>query len=265
MNSGASTSLEVLLAPAEFEALAARDLRRTVCVVFDVLRATSSMVTALGNGAAAIIPAAEIAEALQVRQQRPEVLLAGERDGVRILASQTGSVPFDLGNSPREFTREAVAGRTIVMTTTNGTRALRACAKARKVLLGSFLNLGATADFLSKTKPESLLLVCSGTFEQAAAEDALGAGALCDLLWDNYAAGAVADSAFMVRSLYELAKSDLTEALFQTRNGRRLCSRPELREDVPFCGRRNVFNLLAEMTSDGVVGAGPLADTAYKA
>jgi 2-phosphosulfolactate phosphatase len=253
MNAGPSTALEVLFAPAEFDALAARDLSRTVCVVFDVLRATSSMVTALGNGAAAIIPTAEIAEALQVRQQQPEVLLAGERDGVRILASQTGSISFDLGNSPREFTRNVVAGRTIVMTTTNGTRALRACAKARQILLGSFLNLGATADFLLRIKAESLLLVCGGTFEQAAAEDALGAGALCELVWNQYGAGAVADSAFMVRSLYDLAKNDLTAAFSQTRNGRRLCSRPDLREDVPFCARRDVFRLAAEMSPDGAV------------
>jgi 2-phosphosulfolactate phosphatase len=253
MNPGSSTTLEVLFAPAEFEALGARDLRQTVCVVFDVLRATSTMVTALGNGAAAIIPTAEIAEAMQVWRQRPDVQLAGEREGVRILAGQTGSIAFDLGNSPREFTREAVAGRTLVMTTTNGTRALRACAGARQVLLGSFLNLGATANFLLQTKPESLLLVGSGTFEQAAGEDALGAGALCELLWDNYGAGAVADSAFMVRNLFALAKGDLAAACSQTRNGRRLCSRPDLREDVPFCARRDVFDLVAEMSSDGTV------------
>ena len=78
------TTLEVLFAPAEFARLDQRDLRHTVCVVFDVLRATSTMVTALGNGAAAIAPVAEIAEALAFRQRQPDVLLAGERDGVRI-------------------------------------------------------------------------------------------------------------------------------------------------------------------------------------
>jgi len=248
-----STSLEVLFAPAEFEALAGRDLRQTVCVVFDVLRATSTMVTALGNGAAALIPTAEITEALRVRQQGPGVLLAGERNGVRILASQTGSIDFDFGNSPREFTSGRVAGKTIAMTTTNGTRALRACAGARKVLLGSFLNLRATAEFLLRTEPESLLLVCSGTFEQTALEDVLGAGALIELLLPKYGGGEVSDSAIIARQLISQAAPDLSAALARTRNGRRLTSRPELREDVPFCARQDVFSLVAELCSDGAV------------
>jgi len=180
------TKIEVLFAPAEFESLKDRDLRETVCVVFDVLRATSSMMAALGNGAAAIIPVADIPEALGIRKRKPEVLLAGEREGRRIEADLTGSIAFDLGNSPREFTKEKVSGKTIVMSTTNGTRALRACAQARMVVVGSFLNLRATAAFIEKQNAADLLLVCSGTFDQAAYEDILGAGALCDLLWSNY-------------------------------------------------------------------------------
>src|SRR6266404_2400812 len=127
-------AIEVLFTPADFEALSRRDLGETLCVVFDVLRATSSMVTALGNGAAAIVPVAEIEEALEIRKRQPDVLLAGERNGLRIQAELTGALAFDLGNSPREFTPEIVKDKTIVMTTTNGTRALRACASARTVL-----------------------------------------------------------------------------------------------------------------------------------
>lgn len=129
--------LEVTFTPAEFAALRQRDLSQTVCVVFDVLRATSSIVTALANGACEIIPVCEIAEAVALRQARPDLLLAGERNGRRILRAQTGSVDFDLGNSPREFTRERVAGRSIAMTTTNGTRALQACRGARRLLVGA--------------------------------------------------------------------------------------------------------------------------------
>src|SRR6266536_3353077 len=121
-------TIEVLFTPAEFETLRKRDLSEATCVVFDVLRATSSMVTALANGAEAIIPVSEISEALEIKRKEPEVLLAGERDGLRIEANLTGSISFDLGNSPREFTREKVAGRKIAITTTNGTRALRSCA-----------------------------------------------------------------------------------------------------------------------------------------
>ena len=248
-------TLEVLFAPAEYARLHERDLRQTVCVVFDVLRATSTMVTALGNGATAIAPVAEIADALSLRKRQPEVLLAGERDGVRIGGHLTGSVGFDFGNSPREFTAASVGGRTIAMTTTNGTRALRACAPASAVLVGSFLNLRATAEFIEQQGPMHLLLVCSGTRDQAAYEDVLGAGALCDLLWAKYGGGAVADSALIARRLFQLEQGDLLTAVAQSRNGRRLMALPELREDVAFCVQRDRFKFVTEMGKDGVVRA----------
>jgi 2-phosphosulfolactate phosphatase len=246
-------TLEVLFAPAEYALLSQRDLRQTVCVVFDVLRATSTMVTALGNGATAIVPVAEIAEALAIRKQRPEVLLAGERDGVRIEGHLTGGVSFDLGNSPREFTAAKVGGRRIVMTTTNGTRALRACAPAAAVLLGSFLNLGATAEAVQKRALPHLLVVCSGTLDQAAYEDVLGAGALCEMLWPTYRGGMVADSAHIARRLFRLDKDDLPAAVSQSRNGRRLLVNPDLHEDVAFCVQRDLFSLAAELGTDGEV------------
>jgi 2-phosphosulfolactate phosphatase len=247
------TSLEVLLAPAEYALMQERDLRQTVCVVFDVLRATSTMVTALGKGAAAIVPVAEIPEALSLRQRQPDILLAGERDGLRIEANLTGGVTFDLGNSPREFTAPMVNGKTIAMTTTNGTRALRACAPASAVLLGSFLNLRATAQFIETQAPAHLLFVCSGTLDQAAYEDLLGAGALCDLLWPRYGAGAVADSAQIARRLFRLGQTDLLSAVSQSRNGRRLLAHPDLRADVPFCLQRDLFGLVAELGKDGII------------
>src|SRR5271156_2840041 len=126
-------TLEIIFTPAKLPALAQQDLSETVCVVFDVLRATSTFVTALHNGAKAIIPVSEISEALAIRHARPDVLLAGERNGVRISAQ---GIDFDLGNSPREFTPEKVRGRTMVSTTTNGTRALRPGAGAKRALAG---------------------------------------------------------------------------------------------------------------------------------
>jgi 2-phosphosulfolactate phosphatase len=247
------TTLEVLFAPAEYALLHERDLGQTVCVVFDILRATSTMVTALGNGAVAIVPVAGIPEALNIRKRQPEVLLAGERDGLRIDAGLTGSVGFDLGNSPREFTAARVGGKTIVMTTTNGTRALRACAPAAAVLLGSFLNLRATAEFIEQQSPPHLLLVCSGTLDQAAYEDVLGAGALCDLLWPQYGGGAVGDSAHIARRLFLLDQNDLLAAAARSRNGRRLMAHEALRDDVPFCVQRDLFRLVAELGKDGAV------------
>jgi 2-phosphosulfolactate phosphatase len=246
-------SLEVLFSPAEFSALEHHDLGATVCVVFDVLRATSSMITALSNGAEAIIPVASIPEALSLRLQQAKVLLAGERDGVRIPAELTGSISFDLGNSPREFTKEIVAGRTIVMTTTNGTRALRACAHAKRVLVSSFLNLGATQDALSGEAPDRLVLVCSGTQEEAAYEDALCAGALCDLLWGQVDEGGISDSALIALKLFRQEGHDLLAAVSQSRNGRRLLAHAELREDVRYCVQRDALSEVPEMNGDGRV------------
>src|SRR5689334_16795337 len=117
--------LGVLFTPADFQTLRERDLSRTVCVVFDVLRATSSLVTALGNGAKAIMPVQEIGEAVALKTKESDILLAGERKGVRIQGQLSGGIAFDFGNSPREFTAEKVSGKRIVTTTTNGTRALQ--------------------------------------------------------------------------------------------------------------------------------------------
>ena len=247
------TSLEVLFTPADFTALKNRDLSKTTCVVFDILRATTTMITALANGAREIIPVAEIAEALAVRAQRRDVLLAGERDGLRIRAAQTGSVDFDLGNSPREFTAAVVRGKTIVITTTNGTRALRACAPARTIWIASFLNLGAVAARIERDHPVNLLLVCSGTVEHASLEDTLAAGALVDLIGQVYATGQVADSATMARQIFQPWRNDLPGAMQQAGNGRKLLANPELSGDVQFCVQRDTVNLLAALQPDGRV------------
>jgi 2-phosphosulfolactate phosphatase len=246
-------SLEVLLAPAELTRLAQMHLSRTVCVVFDILRATTTMMVALANGADAIRPVAEISEALALKQQDPNLLLAGERNGVRIEASLTGGVPFDLGNSPREFTAEIVQGKTIVMTTTNGTRALRACAGAQQILLGSFLNLRATAQWLRQHHPLHLILVCSGTQDQPALEDILAAGALCERIWAQYSHGQTSDGAEVARRLYPLLQANLVEAMRSTRNGRRLLAHPELRDDIWFCVQREIIPFVAGITPYGTV------------
>lgn len=243
--------MDVLFTPAEFATLPRLDLTSTCCVVFDVLRATSTMITALGNGAAAMIPVAEIAEALERRAANPNVLLAGERHGVRIRRDQTGSIDFDFGNSPREFTAERVSGRTVVITTTNGTRALRSCASAETVLIGSFLALGALAEWITVRKPEKLLILCSGTYEEAAFEDVLGAGALCDLLWPVYGKGAVSDSAQIARQIYRASANDLLASMKFARNGRRLLEMPDLRDDVPFCLQRDSLSIVAALNRQG--------------
>ena len=209
--------------------------------------------TALANGAAEIIPVAEIDEALAARRRQPGVLLAGERNGVLIHADLAGGIEFDLGNSPREFTRERVSGKTIVMTTTNGTRALRACAGAKTVLAGSFLGLRAIGRWVEEQKPRHLLLVCSGTVDQASYEDVLGAGALCEVVWELYSGGQIADSAAIARDLYHSTRSDLSNGMQKARNGRRLLGLPELRDDVRFCLQRDTLDFVAELSAEGAV------------
>lgn len=246
-------SLEVLFAPAEYEALPGRDLRRTVCVVFDIFRATSTIVTALANGAAAVVPVAEISDALALRRQNPKILLAGEREGLRIHAGLTGGIDFELGNSPREFTAETVKGRWIALSTTNGSRALRACSRAQEVLAGSFLNLSATAEYVRRTAAESLLLICSGTGNHAAYEDLLGAGAFVDLLRQEFAEENIADSARVACEIYEQNRRDLFGAAKNSRNGRRLMAIPDLRDDLSWCLERDRFPLVAKLNGDSLI------------
>jgi 2-phosphosulfolactate phosphatase len=246
------TSLELLFTSAEFASLKERNLSDTVCVVFDILRATTSMMTALSNGATAIIPVAEIADALALREKNPDFLLAGEREGLRIRAAQTGGIDFDLANSPREFTPEEVRGKTIAMTTTNGTRALQACAGAKTILIGSFLNLRPLANWIIEQQPPNVILVCAGTYEQSALEDTLAAGALCEKIWVHYAGGELSDSAEIARRIYPLMQMDLIGAMNHSRNGRRLLSNAALRNDVWFCLQRETLNFIAEC-KDGVV------------
>lgn len=248
-----SKKIEVTFTPADFNALAERDISRTVCVVFDILRATTTMTAALANGAKAVIPVSTIDEAVAMRQDRPAVLLAGERDGVKILADQSGGTDFDLGNSPREFTADAVSGKTIVTTTTNGTRALRACVGARQVLIASMLNLRNVANWIEENEVEHLILVCAGTHEEAAYEDMIGAGALCDMIWPLFVTGHVADSAEMARQAYRIVQRDLLSAMQYAQNGRRLLAHPDLAEDVRFCMQRETLTILAGMNESGEV------------
>jgi 2-phosphosulfolactate phosphatase len=248
--------IETVLTPAELPALAQRDLRATACVVFDVLRATSTFVTALHHGAKAIIPVSEIAEALAFRKSKVQspkskvILLGGERNGVRISAE---GIDFDLGNSPREYTPDKIRGKTIVSTTTNGTRALRACAGAKTVLAAAFLNLNATTKFLLRKNFENVLLICAGTRDNAALEDILAAGAMVEELSAREdARPAFSDSAQIALAAYAQTKSDLAATVRQSENARRLLAIPELRDDVEFCLRRDIFDFVAVLESGAI-------------
>jgi 2-phosphosulfolactate phosphatase len=236
--------IEAVLTPAELPCLSKRNLGAAACVVFDILRATSTFVTALRNGAATVIPVSEISEALAIRKRQARVLTAGERHGVKI---RVEGYEFDFGNSPREFAPDKVEGRTIVSTTTNGTRALRACADAKIVLAGAFLNLSATANFLRRQKVETVVLVCAGTGENTALEDVLAAGALCEALAQAKKRPVLSDSARIALATFQRSKSRLVRVIRESKNARRLLAMPELRKDVEFCLRRDIFDLVAGM------------------
>jgi 2-phosphosulfolactate phosphatase len=243
--------VEVLFSPTEYAALSARDLSKTVCVVFDILRATTTMLTALSNGAAEVIPVSEIPEALALRAKDPKLLLAGERGGHRITSALTGSVDFDFGNSPREFTTEKVRGRRIAITTTNGTRALRACAHATEIQIGSFLNLSALAKRAAASAHENLLIICAGTAEESSLEDTLAAGALCEAMPSSQ----LRDSAEIALATYLHHKPNLIAAVSAARNGRKLLSIPELAPDVAVCFQRDTLKITARMHRDGAIRA----------
>ena len=139
------------------------------------------------------------------------------------------------------------------MTTTNGTRALQAAAAAGATFVASFLNLGATAAQLRRLRPASLLIIGAGTYEEAALEDTLAAGALCEALWDLYSPGHVADSATIARMLWQQVNPDLPAALALSRNGCRLLGTPALRADVAFAAQRDVFPIVAQLDSEGSI------------
>ena len=233
--------------------LRGRDLSETACVVFDVLRATSTMVTGLARGAESVLPVATIEEAVSFRAKDAKVLLAGEREGVRITAAMTGGVDFDLGNSPREYGAAVVRGRRIVTTTTNGTRAFGACRGARHVFAGSFLNLEATAKHLARLNCERVILVCAGTGEEQAFEDCLGAGALCESLLELKPSTVVTASARVTLEMFKAHADDLEGAMQESANARRLRANPALSEDVAFCLSENLYPIVVSAGADGVL------------
>lgn len=231
--------IDAALNPAEIARLSSADLTETTCVVFDVLRATSSMITALAHGAAAIHPVCTIEEAFLARERLPEAALGGERHGDLIAG-------FDVGNSPFEY--RAFPGRSIISTTTNGTIALRACDGAREVLVSAVLNLQAVAAHLRASASARVLLVCAGTFESFALEDAWAAGRLIELL-----GGAECTDAAMAVSAVSRLYPDPLEALRAARNGRALAAKGRDAE-VAWCARESVFDIVGVM-KEGVIRA----------
>jgi 2-phosphosulfolactate phosphatase len=204
------------------EALAGR-----TALVVDVLRASTSMIAALSSGASAIIPVGDPTEA----RQRAEALsagavIAGERRGERIAG-------FDLGNSPLDFTRARVAGRTIVFTTSNGTRALLASRGAAAVGIAALVNAGAAAAW-ADAEGRDVTIVCAGERGRESLEDHVCAGVLVERLTARVAQPELGDSAARAASLAKRYGKDVAQLADDSEWARRL-ARAGHAEDIAVC------------------------------
>lgn len=209
-----------------------------IAVVIDVIRASTTIITALANNAASVIPAAAVETArAHAARLGSQALLGGERGGIRIDG-------FHLGNSPREYTQARVAGRQIVFTTTNGTAALAACEAAAVAMIGSLVNRSAVAT-AARTAAQChnsvVHLVCAGVERQVADEDLLGAGAIIDAARTLFPGDQFDEPAIDARERFLAAVGHqsgaaaierLTTSLANTDGGRRIVALG-MAEDLP--------------------------------
>lgn len=215
--------LDICFSP---ELLPLYDLRGKVAVIVDILRASSTIVTALGEGVTHVFPVATLEECTTYGQQHG-CLTAAERDGI-----QADGV--DLGNSPFGFLDAArpVRGRSLTISTTNGTAALRRSLAADAVVVGSFLNLKAVAEF-ARQQQRDVLVVCAGWKGQFCLEDTVFGGALAERLAAAFDVRS-SDATLAALHLWEQGKADLSGYLLQSSHVRRLNSL-EASKDFEFC------------------------------
>jgi 2-phosphosulfolactate phosphatase len=214
------------------------ELRQATVVVIDVLRATSTIIAALMAGAREVIPAVAADEAVAIthRLGTDRTILCGEQGSLKIQG-------FHLGNSPAEYTPQAVHGKTIVLTTTNGARSLIRARQAERAFCGALLNSGALARRLASLHPADLLLLCSGTNGGFSMEDALAAGAIVAELEAILPPEELrlTDSARAARLLFDNLRGDIHGALASTDHGRSLAELG-LVDDLRFCSQLNIAN-----------------------
>ncbi|MBL7742258.1 MAG: 2-phosphosulfolactate phosphatase [Chitinophagaceae bacterium] len=180
------------------------DVSNSIVVIIDVLRATSTITTALYNGARSVIPVDSVARCIEIGRQI-EGVTAGERDG-KIADG------LEYGNSPFEYPREFIEGRTLVLTTTNGTRLLHMALDkgAKEIITGSFPNLSAVCDHLIEMK-QNVILGCAAWKDRVNMEDTLFAGAVISKVRKHFAINC--DSSHLAETMYEKGKKDLFDFL----------------------------------------------------
>lgn len=219
------------------------ELAGSTVVVADILRATTTITYALAAGAAKIIPLLEVDRALELKSQIGGAVLGGERGGKKIAG-------FDLGNSPGEYTRNSVGGKTVLFTTTNGTRAMEMCRQANRVLLGAFANFSAICREVAEL--ERLDILCAGTDSQITREDVLFAGAVIDDLHRRGDTVLTNDQADIASDAWRAATQDfggpkpLAEFLRASTGGRNLIEIGHER-DIEIAAQIDKFDALGEL------------------
>ncbi|MDP4159046.1 MAG: 2-phosphosulfolactate phosphatase [Bacillota bacterium] len=222
-------------------------LEDKLVIVIDVLRATSTMVTALANGCQAIIPVLTPEEAIERRLSVPGALLGGERHALPIEG-------FDLGNSPFDYVPERVGGKRVIMTTTNGTRAMRDASVAPLIWMASFLNmqsivLAILRLFETNCRVRGIVVFCAGTDEQFDLPDTLCAGMLIDALSTNVTLNDLGEAA---RLLYRDSKKHLADKIRQSVHGQRLVSLG-LERDLVYCSTSNILPIIPVFENGEIV------------
>lgn len=227
-----------------------QDAAGACAVVVDVLRATSTAAAALGHGAACVIPRTDVDEAFEVRarleRDGEEPLLGGERGGFKVPG-------FDLGNSPLEYDTERVAGRPVVLCTSNGTAALERCRGAARVYAASFVNAGVTVAAVANGA-EPVVLCCAGKEGAPSLEDVCCAGLLAASLLEVY--GYRADDATAMALLcWKNHAADVRRLLRSCSHGRYLAGLG-FEEDLEFCSRVDALPVAAaQRDGDKLVAA----------
>jgi len=228
-------NLETLFIPEEIKNI---EVAGKLVVIIDVLRASSTIITALANGCRGFIPILSPDQAKEKAQQfeKENVLLGGEREGIKIEG-------FDLGNSPREYKREAVKNRTIIFSTTNGVKTLEMVKSAYRIIIGSFLNLQAVCNYCANYKGD-ILLICAGKEGKFSLEDAACAGMIINSLKDvSFSGHQEVDANLIARLLYEKFGNNILEILRKSQHGRYLDS-IGLDEDLKFCSQLDFFHIV---------------------
>jgi 2-phosphosulfolactate phosphatase len=229
--------IEVCLSPALIDLYA---IENSIVVVIDILRATSSMVYGIDNGAKAIIPVAQVEDCLTYSGKG--YLLAAERNGEVVEG-------YDFGNSPFSYTAEKVAGKTVVLTTTNGTKALHLARKASKIVIGSFLNLTALCNWLN-TQENNVLLLCAGWKDQFNLEDTIFAGAVLHNIRTQFTD--FDDAGVAAEDLYLLAKDNLRAYIGKSAHSHRMLAL-NIEEDINFCLQVDICTAIPVLEGENLV------------